>query len=104
MLQPEYTHASEVMVLAIPSGGVPVGLKVSELLDLPFDLLIVRKFQIPGNTEAGFGAMALDGTTIFNQTLLARLQLSPLQIEAEKERVSLELKKRNELYRSGRPF
>ncbi len=104
MLQAEYAHIPGGMVLAIPSGGIPVGLKVSEILGLPLDLLIVRKLQIPGNPEAGFGAMTLDGTTFFNQALLAQLHLSAAQIEAEKQRVNLALEKRNTLFRGGRPF
>jgi predicted phosphoribosyltransferase len=104
MLQAEYAHIPDGMVLAIPSGGIPVGLKVSEILGLAFDLVIVRKLQIPGNTEAGFGAMTLDGNTFFNQALLAQLCLSPSQIEAEKKRVKSELEKRNTLFRDGRPF
>lgn len=104
MLQSEYAHIEEGMILAIPSGGVPVGRKVREILGLPFDLLIVRKLQIPGNPEAGFGAMTLDGTAFFNKILLAELRLSPAQIEAEKRRVGMELEKRNAMFRGGRPF
>lgn len=103
MLQAEYAHIGDGIILAIPSGGVPVGLKVSELLGLPFDLLIARKLQIPGNPEAGFGAMAPDGSTFLNQALLAQLRLSPSRIEAEKKRVVMELEKRNTLFRGGRP-
>lgn len=104
MLQAEYGHIEDGMVLAIPSGGVPVGLKVSEILNLPFDLLIARKLQIPGNPEAGFGAMTLAGTAFINQDLLAQLRLNPAQIEAEKKRVGMELEKRNEMFRAERPF
>ena len=104
MLQAEYAHIPEGMVLAIPSGGIPVGIRVSQILGLPLDLLIARKLQIPGNPEAGFGAMALDGTTFYNNALLAQLRLRSSQIEAEKQRVDLELQKRNALLRAGRPF
>jgi len=104
MLQADYGVMADGMVLGIPSGGVPVAMKVSEKMGLPFDLQIVRKLQIPGNTEAGFGAMALDGTVFFNILLLAQLELSEAQIEAEKERVRLELERRNIRFRKGRPF
>ncbi len=104
MLQPEYPLPNGLMVLAIPSGGVPVGLIVSKMLNLPFDLLIARKLKIPDNPEAGFGAMAQDGTTFLNEPLLARLNLSEAQIEEEKKRVGGELKKRNALFRQDRPF
>ena len=104
MLQSKYAHSEDGMILAIPSGGVPVGIKVRETLGLPLDLMIVRKLQIPGNTEAGFGAMTLDGTTFFNNGLLSQLGLSPSQIETEKRRVAMELERRNRLFRQDRPF
>ena len=104
MLQSEYDHIEAGIILAIPSGGVPIGIKMREILGLPFDLLIVRKLQIPGNPEAGFGAMTLDGTAFFNKTLLAELHLSPAQIEAEKRRVGMELEKRNAMFRGGQPL
>lgn len=104
MLKAEYGHIEDGMILAIPSGGVPVGLKVSEILNLPFDLLIARKLQIPGNPEAGFGAMTLAGTAFINEKLLTQLRLNPAQIEAEKRRVGMELEKRNKMFRAERPF
>jgi putative phosphoribosyl transferase len=104
MLQTEYGHTDDGMILAIPSGGVPVGVKMSEILGLPLDLLIVRKLQIPGNPEAGFGAMTLAGTAFLNENLLAQLRLNPAQIGAEKKRVAQELEKRNRMFRSDRPF
>jgi putative phosphoribosyl transferase len=104
MLQSGYADIEDGMVLAIPSGGVPVGLKVKERLGLPLDLMIVRKLQIPGNTEAGFGAMTLDGTVFFNETLLSRLRLSAEEVSSIKRRVASELEKRNTLFRGGRPL
>ena len=104
MLQSEYDHIEDGMILAIPSGGVPVGIKVSEILGLPLDLQIVRKMQIPGNPEAGFGAVTLDGTMFFNEDLLTELRLSPAQIESEKKRVAIELEKRNAMFRESLPF
>lgn len=91
------------VVLAIPSGGVPVGLAVSHDLDLPFDLVIVRKIPIPGNPEAGFGAMALDGRLFLNQGLTAHLGLTEGHIDRLAIPVREELKRRNEIFRGGRP-
>jgi putative phosphoribosyl transferase len=104
MLQSRYERIEDGMILTIPSGGVPVGIKVSEILGLPLDLLIVRKLQIPGNPEAGYGAMTLDGSAFFNTDLLAELRLNPAQIKEEKRRVGLQLERRNALFRGGRPF
>ncbi len=103
MLEKAFYGIEEGMVVAVPSGGVPVGIKVSQALKLPMDLILARKLQIPGNTEAGYGAIAIDGSTFFNKTLLSQLKLSEEQIEAEKAKVLGELEKRNSLFREGRP-
>jgi len=92
------------IVLAIPSGGVPVGLAVSSHLGLPFDLLIVRKIPIPGNPEAGFGALSLEGDMVLNPSLVRTLGLSAGEIEELARPVREELAKRNGLFRQGRPW
>lgn len=94
----------EAMVLAIPAGGVPVGMEVKEMLGLAFDLMIVRKLQIPDNPEAGFGAMTLDGTVFTNDRLMAQLGLTQAETDAAKNRVHRELERRNTPFRGGRPF
>jgi predicted phosphoribosyltransferase len=104
MLRTEYGGRDDVHVLAIPAGGVPVGLKVREILEAPFDLVIARKLKIPDNPEAGFGAMAYGGGKFLNEPLVAELGLDEGDIEAEAEAVELELEKRNRLFREGRPF
>jgi putative phosphoribosyl transferase len=101
MLASEYENAEGLIVLAIPSGGVPVGLKVRERLGCPMDVMIVRKLQIPGNTEAGFGAMTLDGSLFLNERLLSDLNLTASQIDEESQRVRSELNERNALFRKG---
>ena len=75
-------RTTNALVLAIPSGGVPVGLVVSSHLDLPFDLLIIRKIPIPGYTESGFGAVSLEGDIVLNESLVRELALSPEEIES----------------------
>lgn len=104
MLAPEYGDAKDVMVLAIPSGGVPVALAVRERLKCAFDLVIVRKVQIPGNPEAGFGAVTQEGSVFLNEKLLSELRLTPDQIEKETKKVEAELDTRNQLFRGGKPF
>jgi putative phosphoribosyl transferase len=104
MLKPEYGEEEDVIILAIPSGGVPVAREVSENFDWPMDMVIVRKLQIPGNPEAGFGAMTREGTVLLNEEMLTGLRLSASVVEKEKQKVRRELEKRNELFREGRPF
>lgn len=104
MLAEDFEAKSNLLVLAIPSGGVPVGLEVAGRLGCDFDFLIVRKLQIPGNTEAGFGAMSLDGKVYFNDEMLDWLNLDERQIEEEIGIVNKELQIRNALFRQGKPF
>ncbi len=104
MISPRYKLKKNAIVLAIPSGGVPVGIKVAEEMRLSFDLIIVRKMQIPGNTEAGFGAMAYDGSVFLNESLLRQLDLKPSQMEEQANIVKKELEKRNKIFRQGKPF
>jgi len=95
---------ARTVVLAIPAGGVPVGIGLSKRLGLSFDCLIVRKIQIPGNTEAGFGAMTSGGDVLLNQELVDRLGLTQEQIEKQMSKVREELAARERLLRGSRPL
>jgi putative phosphoribosyl transferase len=86
------------LVLAVPNGGVAVGVPVALALDCPLRLLVVRKIQIPGNSEAGFGAVASDGAAIYNQELLAHLRLTPAQVQAQKQKAQASIRERLALY------
>jgi len=99
----EYEGQAMGFVLAIPAGGVPIGIELSRRLGLPFDCLIVRKIQIPGNTEAGFGALASGGQVFLNQELISSLRLSQDQIDAQTRKVQEELSVRERLFRKGKP-
>jgi len=97
----EYKDRS-VVVLAIPNGGVPVGLEVSLALDTDFDLVISRKIPLPLNPEAGCGAVADDGTVILNDEVVERFGLSPHQINYQINQVRAEIRKRSLLYRQDK--
>ncbi len=92
------------MVLAIPSGGVPVGKVIAKELGLPLDLIMVRKLPIPYNTEAGFGSMSWDGEVMLNERLVKQLQLSDEEIIRAIEEVKHELERRIERFRGKRTF
>jgi len=94
----------EAIVLAIPSGGVPVGYEVAKKLGLPFELAVVRKVPIPWEPEAGFGAVTWDGLIIFNEPLLAELDLDKKRIEASVVQVKNELQRRMEKFRGKKKF
>ena len=92
-----------VVVLAIPNGGVPVGMEVALALEADFDLVVARKIPLPLNTEAGFGAVADDGTVILNEELVRRAGLTQPQIDSQVNQVRTEIKRRRLLYRQDRP-
>jgi predicted phosphoribosyltransferase len=103
MLAPRFGKIPRAITLAIPAGGVPVGLSISRKLESDFDLLIVRKIQMPGNTESGIGAVTHEGSVFLNESLLARLDLPPDQIERQTAKVVAELERRNRLFRDSAP-
>ena len=92
------------IVLAIPSGGVPIGSTLAKELGLQMDLLIVRKLPIPYNTEAGFGSMSWNGEVKLNEKLLEQLELSDPEIDSIIRDVKSELDKRMEMFRGNKPF
>ena len=94
----------DALVLAVPSGGVPVGLEIAKRLGIPFDLVIIRKIPIPGNTEAGFGAVSIEGDMILDDRLVSELGLTKQKIEILAGEVKKDLAARNRIFRSDRPF
>ncbi len=93
--------AADAIVLAIPSGGVPVASEISRITGLPMDLVIVRKLQIPGNPEAGFGALSPDGETVLNENLVNELRLTPDQIREQTEKTLRVIEQRNRQIQRG---
>jgi putative phosphoribosyl transferase len=100
----ESFRGKDAIVLAIPSGGVPIGLTIAFHLNLPFDLLIIRKIPIPGNTEAGFGAISLEGDMMLNDPMVRMLGLTGREIEELAKSVREELAARNRIFREDRPW
>ncbi len=98
----EYKEQS-VVVLAIPNGGVPIGLEVALALEAELDLVISRKIPLPLTPEAGFGAIADDGTVILNEEAVKRVGLSSYQINYQINQVRAEIRQRSLLYRKDRP-
>jgi putative phosphoribosyl transferase len=93
-----------VRVFAIPAGGVPVAAEIVRALQVPLDLVIVRKIQLPWTTEAGFGALNPGGEPIFNQELLQRLQMTPAEIDIQLQKTLATLKQREKRLRQDRPY
>ncbi|MBI4794810.1 MAG: phosphoribosyltransferase [Deltaproteobacteria bacterium] len=93
-----------VRVFAIPAGGVPVAAEIARVLQVPLDLVIVRKIQFPWTTEAGFGALNPAGEAVFNQDLIDRFQMTPQDIETQVQKTLANLKQREERLRQNRPY
>lgn len=91
-------------VYAIPMGGVPVGAGVAKALSATLDLLICRKLLIPWNREAGFGAVAPDGTVYVDRELARQLGLGDEDVRAAVEEQLEEVKRRNRVLRGGRGY
>ncbi|MGA2913759.1 MAG: phosphoribosyltransferase family protein [Methanoregula sp.] len=94
----------DLVVVAIPAGGVPVGKEIALVLGAPFELAIVRKIQIPGNTEAGFGAITWDGQVLINERLRASLGLSQDEVDAAVALTRKNVHDRIAQFTGGRPF
>jgi predicted phosphoribosyltransferase len=91
-------------LFAIPAGGVPVAAEIARALEVPLDLVIVRKIQLPWTTEAGFGALDPRGEAIFHQEFLRRLQMTPAEIDLQVQKTLATLKQREKLLRQDRPY
>jgi predicted phosphoribosyltransferase len=93
-----------VLLLGVPAGGVPVAAEIARRLRLPLDLAVVSKILVPGNTEAGYGAVAFDGTIRLNRQLVAALGLSEATV-AEGIAVTREkVARRFQVLRRAEPF
>ncbi len=93
----------DLLVLAVPRGGVVVGAEVARALQAPLDVFIARKIGAPGNPELAIGAVAPDGTTVLDEELVARLDVPDGYIRAATERERAEIERRMHTYRGDRP-
>jgi predicted phosphoribosyltransferase len=92
------------LILGIPAGGVPVGVVLAEQLNLPFDLAVVSKITLPWNTEAGYGAVAFDGTLKLNNDMLRHLSLTEEEVKEGIKKTSAKVVRRVDRLRGKRPF
>jgi predicted phosphoribosyltransferase len=99
-----YANRLDVIVLALPRGGVPVGFEVAEALHAPLDVFIVRKLGVPGHEEYAMGALASGGVRVLNDGVVRRLDISDAEIEEVTRSEQRELERRERLYRGGRPL
>ena len=99
----KYARRPDVLVLALPRGGVPVGYEVAHALQVPLDVFVVRKLGVPGHEELAMGALASGGVRVLNRDVIEGLSIPEEAIEAVTARERRELERRERAYRGDRP-
>lgn len=99
----EYKNRNAI-VMAIPAGGVAVGAAIAKELNLPLDVAVVSKITLPWNSEAGYGAVAFDGTVKLNQEFLSHLNLNGKEIRQGIEKTTQKINRRLKMLRGDRPL
>jgi predicted phosphoribosyltransferase len=97
-----YAGRPDVLVLALPRGGVPVATRVAEALGAPLDVFVVRKLGVPGQQELAMGAIATGGVRVVNEQVVGRLRLGEADLQRVAEAEGRELARRERSYREGR--
>lgn len=99
-----YANRPDVLVLALPRGGVPVAFEIANLLHVPLDLCLVRKIGVPSQPELAMGAIALGDIVIFNQDILNSFHISQEIFNQIKTQEDRELNRRAKVYRGDQPL
>ena len=99
----EYADRDDVIVLALPRGGVPVGYEVAKALRAPLDIFLVRKLGVPGHEELAMGAISAGGVRVLNDDVVSYLGIPGEVIDAVAADELGELKRRERTYRGDRP-
>lgn len=99
----EYADRADVLVLALPRGGVPVAFEVAQRLGAPLDVFLVRKLGVPGHEELAMGAIASGGTRVLNEDVVGPLRIPDAVIDRVAEIEQTELERREDTYRDALP-
>lgn len=99
----EYADRSDVWVLGLPRGGVPVAYQIAQALNLPLDICLVRKLGVPGQPELAMGAIAPGNIMVLNDEILRSIGISRLALQQVLEDEKQELERRDRTYRENRP-
>jgi predicted phosphoribosyltransferase len=98
-----YGDRADVIVLALPRGGVPVAAEVARILRVPLDVFLVRKLGVPGHEELAMGAIATGGVLLLNDSVISLAGISREEIQSVIDREEVELDRRERAYRHDRP-
>jgi predicted phosphoribosyltransferase len=99
----QYKGESDLLVLALPRGGVPVAYEVAQALSAPLDVFLVRKLGVPGHEELAMGAIASGGVRVINEDVVSSLWLEEQTVDAVAAREMQTLEQREKSYRGERP-
>jgi putative phosphoribosyl transferase len=97
-----FANRPNVVVLALPRGGVPVGYEVAKALNVPLDVFVVRKLGVPSSPELAMGAIASGGIRVLNEDVIQELGITSQMIDKVAADEAMELKRRETTYRRGR--
>jgi predicted phosphoribosyltransferase len=100
----QYTNREDVIVLALPRGGVPIGYEIARALHVPLDVFVVRKLGLPGHEELAMGALASGGVRVLNDEVVHMYGLTPRDIDRVAAVEQAELERRERQYRGDREF
>lgn len=99
----EYADRSDVWVLGLPRGGVPVAYEIAQALNLPLDICLVRKLGVPGQPELAMGAIASNDVMVMNHEIFKSLDIAPSALQQVVGTEKQELQRRERAYREHRP-
>ena len=99
----DYKGRGDVVVLALPRGGVPVAFEVARELSAPLDVFVVRKLGVPGHRELAMGAIAPGGVRVLNEDVIREIGITTQQIDQAAANEQRELERRERLYRADAP-
>lgn len=99
-----YTNRPDVLVFALPRGGVPVAYEIAQGLNVPLDVIVVRKLGVPNQEELAMGAIASGGVRILNEQILSQLDISDDRVARIALNEERELERRERLYRGDQPL
>ena len=97
-----YKNRRDVLILALPRGGVPVAHEIASVLHCPLDVLVVRKLGVPGHEEMAMGAIATGGIRLINPDIISALGITPEAVEAVERKEEEVLFRRERSYRGNR--
>ncbi|ORX50087.1 phosphoribosyltransferase [Piromyces finnis] len=100
----KYSNRKDTIILALPRGGIPVAYQISEKLNIPFDMIIVRKLGLPTHEETAMGAIGMNNIIIYNEKCIISNSVTQSTLNSVIEKEKIELIRRNNEYCRNRPF